>query len=119
GIGGLGWSRRRRMERWETGEQIAIKQCRQELSPRNRERWCLEIQIMRRKPAGPRNLEPQLSGKRLCSSRGVGVGGWGLGGCPPSWEGLGESQPSRGSLPTSGKGRLLTLHIQTQMQTHT
>lgn len=32
----------------ETGEQIAIKQCRQELSPRNRERWCLEIQIMRR-----------------------------------------------------------------------
>jgi hypothetical protein len=32
----------------ETGEQIAIKQCRQELSPRNRDRWCLEIQIMRR-----------------------------------------------------------------------
>lgn len=32
----------------DTGEQIAIKQCRQELSPRNRERWCLEIQIMKR-----------------------------------------------------------------------
>lgn len=31
-----------------TGEQIAIKQCRQELSPKNRDRWCLEIQIMRR-----------------------------------------------------------------------
>uniref|UniRef100_A0A4W5MA33 IkappaB kinase n=1 Tax=Hucho hucho TaxID=62062 RepID=A0A4W5MA33_9TELE len=29
-------------------EQIAIKQCRQELSERNRERWCLEIQIMKR-----------------------------------------------------------------------
>ncbi|NWU63117.1 IKKB kinase, partial [Pterocles burchelli] len=32
----------------ETGEQLAIKQCRQELSPRNRERWALEIQIMKR-----------------------------------------------------------------------
>ncbi|KAH0623097.1 hypothetical protein JD844_031048 [Phrynosoma platyrhinos] len=46
GTGGFGnvirWQNR------ETGEQIAIKQCRQELSPRNRERWCLEIQIMKR-----------------------------------------------------------------------
>jgi len=32
----------------DTEEQIAIKQCRQELSERNKERWCLEIQIMRR-----------------------------------------------------------------------
>uniref|UniRef100_A0A8D0H891 Inhibitor of nuclear factor kappa B kinase subunit beta n=1 Tax=Sphenodon punctatus TaxID=8508 RepID=A0A8D0H891_SPHPU len=32
----------------DTGEQIAIKQCRQELSLRNRDRWCLEIQIMKR-----------------------------------------------------------------------
>lgn len=46
GTGGFG-----NVNRWnnkETGEQIAIKQCRQELSPRNRERWCLEIQIMKR-----------------------------------------------------------------------
>lgn len=32
----------------ETEEQIAIKQCRQELSDRSKERWCLEIQIMKR-----------------------------------------------------------------------
>uniref|UniRef100_A0A674PBE3 IkappaB kinase n=1 Tax=Takifugu rubripes TaxID=31033 RepID=A0A674PBE3_TAKRU len=32
----------------ETEEQIAIKQCRQELSERNKERWCLEIQIIKR-----------------------------------------------------------------------
>uniref|UniRef100_A0A8C2ZT67 IkappaB kinase n=1 Tax=Cyclopterus lumpus TaxID=8103 RepID=A0A8C2ZT67_CYCLU len=32
----------------DTEEQIAIKQCRQELSERNKERWCLEIQIMKR-----------------------------------------------------------------------
>lgn len=32
----------------ETEEQIAIKQCRQELSERNKERWCLEIQIIQR-----------------------------------------------------------------------
>ncbi|KAG9334032.1 hypothetical protein JZ751_009264, partial [Albula glossodonta] len=32
----------------ETEEQIAIKQCRQELSEKNKERWCLEIQIMKR-----------------------------------------------------------------------
>lgn len=32
----------------DTDEQIAIKQCRQELSERNKERWCLEIQIMKR-----------------------------------------------------------------------
>lgn len=31
-----------------TGDQIAIKQCRQELSAKNKERWCLEIQIMKR-----------------------------------------------------------------------
>lgn len=46
GTGGFG-----NVNRWsnkETGEQIAIKQCRQELSARNRERWCLEIQIMKR-----------------------------------------------------------------------
>ncbi|XP_019401582.1 PREDICTED: inhibitor of nuclear factor kappa-B kinase subunit beta isoform X1 [Crocodylus porosus] len=46
GTGGFG-----NVIRWhnkDTGEQIAIKQCRQELSPRNRERWCLEIQIMKR-----------------------------------------------------------------------
>ncbi|XP_069773647.1 inhibitor of nuclear factor kappa-B kinase subunit beta [Narcine bancroftii] len=46
GTGGFG-----NVNRWnnkETGEQIAIKQCRQELSPRNRDRWCLEIQIMKR-----------------------------------------------------------------------
>ncbi|XP_029459565.1 inhibitor of nuclear factor kappa-B kinase subunit beta [Rhinatrema bivittatum] len=46
GTGGFG-----NVIRWqskESGEQIAIKQCRQELSPRNRERWCLEIQIMKR-----------------------------------------------------------------------
>ncbi|KAK7822977.1 hypothetical protein U0070_025794 [Myodes glareolus] len=52
-----------------TGEQIAIKQCRQELSPKNRDRWCLEIQIMRRLnhpnvvaardvPEGMQNLAP-------------------------------------------------------------
>uniref|UniRef100_A0AAY4CAS8 IkappaB kinase n=1 Tax=Denticeps clupeoides TaxID=299321 RepID=A0AAY4CAS8_9TELE len=35
--------------RWmETEEQIAIKQCRQELSAKNKERWSLEIQIMKR-----------------------------------------------------------------------
>uniref|UniRef100_A0A7N6BKS3 IkappaB kinase n=1 Tax=Anabas testudineus TaxID=64144 RepID=A0A7N6BKS3_ANATE len=46
GTGGFG-----NVTRWqnkETEEQIAIKQCRQELSERNRERWCLEIQIMKR-----------------------------------------------------------------------
>uniref|UniRef100_A0A670ITE8 IkappaB kinase n=1 Tax=Podarcis muralis TaxID=64176 RepID=A0A670ITE8_PODMU len=46
GTGGFG-----NVLRWqnqESGEEIAIKQCRQELSPRNRERWCLEIQIMKR-----------------------------------------------------------------------
>lgn len=32
----------------DTEEQIAIKQCRQELSERNKERWKLEIQIMKR-----------------------------------------------------------------------
>lgn len=35
----------------ETDEQIAIKQCRQELSDRSKERWCLEIQIMKRSAA--------------------------------------------------------------------
>uniref|UniRef100_A0A673ANS4 IkappaB kinase n=1 Tax=Sphaeramia orbicularis TaxID=375764 RepID=A0A673ANS4_9TELE len=46
GTGGFG-----NVTRWQnkdTEEQIAIKQCRQELSERNKERWCLEIQIMRR-----------------------------------------------------------------------
>ncbi|NXG17985.1 IKKB kinase, partial [Grallaria varia] len=46
GTGGFG-----NVVRWhnkDTGEQVAIKQCRQELSPRNRDRWALEIQIMKR-----------------------------------------------------------------------
>lgn len=46
GTGGFG-----NVTRWQnkdTNEQIAIKQCRQELSERNKERWCLEIQIMKR-----------------------------------------------------------------------
>ncbi|XP_061585494.1 inhibitor of nuclear factor kappa-B kinase subunit beta [Cololabis saira] len=46
GTGGFG-----NVTRWQnkdTEEQIAIKQCRQELSDRNKERWCLEIQIMKR-----------------------------------------------------------------------
>ncbi|XP_070760854.1 inhibitor of nuclear factor kappa-B kinase subunit beta isoform X2 [Enoplosus armatus] len=46
GTGGFG-----KVTRWQnkdTEEQIAIKQCRQELSERNKERWCLEIQIMKR-----------------------------------------------------------------------
>ncbi|XP_075457654.1 inhibitor of nuclear factor kappa-B kinase subunit beta isoform X1 [Ascaphus truei] len=46
GTGGFGY-----VLRWQnkdTDEQVAIKQCRQELSPRNRERWCLEIQIMKK-----------------------------------------------------------------------
>eukprot|EP00072_Mus_musculus_P038681 XP_006509086.1 PREDICTED: inhibitor of nuclear factor kappa-B kinase subunit beta isoform X5 [Mus musculus] len=67
GTGGFG-----NVIRWHnqaTGEQIAIKQCRQELSPKNRDRWCLEIQIMRRLnhpnvvaardvPEGMQNLAP-------------------------------------------------------------
>ncbi|XP_008822456.1 inhibitor of nuclear factor kappa-B kinase subunit beta isoform X4 [Nannospalax galili] len=67
GTGGFG-----NVIRWhnrETSEQIAIKQCRQELSPKNRDRWCLEIQIMRRLnhpnvvaardvPEGMQNLAP-------------------------------------------------------------
>ncbi|CAM9593235.1 unnamed protein product [Lampetra fluviatilis] len=32
----------------DNGEQRAVKTCRMELSPRNRERWVLEIQIMKR-----------------------------------------------------------------------
>ncbi|KAM4675172.1 inhibitor of nuclear factor kappa-B kinase subunit beta [Discoglossus pictus] len=46
GTGGFGY-----VLRWlnkDSGEQVAIKQCRQELSPKNRERWCLEIQIMKK-----------------------------------------------------------------------
>ncbi|XP_072243681.1 inhibitor of nuclear factor kappa-B kinase subunit beta [Leuresthes tenuis] len=46
GTGGFG-----NVTRWQnkdTEEQIAIKQCRQELCDRNKERWCLEIQIMKR-----------------------------------------------------------------------
>uniref|UniRef100_A0A7N9AWJ3 IkappaB kinase n=1 Tax=Mastacembelus armatus TaxID=205130 RepID=A0A7N9AWJ3_9TELE len=46
GTGGFG-----NVTKWQnkdTEEQIAIKQCRQELSDRNKERWCLEIQIMKR-----------------------------------------------------------------------
>uniref|UniRef100_A0A8C6MJY9 IkappaB kinase n=1 Tax=Nothobranchius furzeri TaxID=105023 RepID=A0A8C6MJY9_NOTFU len=46
GQGGLGFHQERK-EGW-CQEQIAIKQCRQELSDRNKERWCLEIQIMNR-----------------------------------------------------------------------
>ncbi|KAM9810554.1 inhibitor of nuclear factor kappa-B kinase subunit beta [Neosynchiropus ocellatus] len=46
GNGGFG-----NVSKWQnkdTEEEIAIKQCRQELSSRNKERWCLEIQIMKR-----------------------------------------------------------------------
>uniref|UniRef100_A0AAQ4PEY3 IkappaB kinase n=1 Tax=Gasterosteus aculeatus aculeatus TaxID=481459 RepID=A0AAQ4PEY3_GASAC len=46
GTGGFG-----NVTRWQnkdTEEQISIKQCRQELSERNKERWVLEIQIMKR-----------------------------------------------------------------------
>ncbi|XP_070689854.1 inhibitor of nuclear factor kappa-B kinase subunit beta [Pempheris klunzingeri] len=46
GTGGFG-----NVTKWQnkdTEELIAIKQCRQELSERNKERWCLEIQIMKR-----------------------------------------------------------------------
>nr|DBA30154.1 TPA: hypothetical protein GDO54_006170 [Pyxicephalus adspersus]DBA30155.1 TPA: hypothetical protein GDO54_006170 [Pyxicephalus adspersus] len=46
GTGGFGY-----VLRWhnrESGEEVAIKQCRQELSPKNKERWCLEIQIMKK-----------------------------------------------------------------------
>ncbi|KAM9744251.1 inhibitor of nuclear factor kappa-B kinase subunit beta [Menidia menidia] len=46
GTGGFG-----NVTRWQnkdTEEQIAIKQCRQELCEKNKERWCLEIQIMKR-----------------------------------------------------------------------
>uniref|UniRef100_A0A8C7YSH7 IkappaB kinase n=1 Tax=Oryzias sinensis TaxID=183150 RepID=A0A8C7YSH7_9TELE len=43
GTGGFG-----NVTRWQNKEQIAIKQCRQELSERNKERWKLEIQIMKR-----------------------------------------------------------------------
>ncbi|CAL1614924.1 unnamed protein product [Knipowitschia caucasica] len=46
GTGGFG-----NVTKWqnkETEEQIAIKQCRQELSDKNQERWCLEIEIMKR-----------------------------------------------------------------------
>ncbi|XP_041856312.1 inhibitor of nuclear factor kappa-B kinase subunit beta [Melanotaenia boesemani] len=46
GTGGFG-----NVTRWQnkdTEEQIAIKQCCQELSDRSKERWCLEIQIMKR-----------------------------------------------------------------------
>uniref|UniRef100_A0AAR2JTF4 IkappaB kinase n=1 Tax=Pygocentrus nattereri TaxID=42514 RepID=A0AAR2JTF4_PYGNA len=46
GTGGFG-----NVTRWQnkdTSEQIAVKQCRQELSSKNKERWCLEIQIMKR-----------------------------------------------------------------------
>ncbi|KAM4747161.1 inhibitor of nuclear factor kappa-B kinase subunit beta isoform 2-T2 [Rhinophrynus dorsalis] len=46
GTGGFGY-----VLRWvntNTKEQVAIKQCLQELSPKNRDRWCLEIQIMKK-----------------------------------------------------------------------
>uniref|UniRef100_A0A8D0HFK9 IkappaB kinase n=1 Tax=Sphenodon punctatus TaxID=8508 RepID=A0A8D0HFK9_SPHPU len=46
--GGAGGSELSELSSQDTGEQIAIKQCRQELSLRNRDRWCLEIQIMKR-----------------------------------------------------------------------
>ncbi|KAM9424964.1 inhibitor of nuclear factor kappa-B kinase subunit alpha isoform 2-T2 [Pholidichthys leucotaenia] len=32
----------------ETNEKIAVKMCRLELTPRNKERWCREIQIMKK-----------------------------------------------------------------------
>uniref|UniRef100_A0A8C5ERC8 IkappaB kinase n=1 Tax=Gouania willdenowi TaxID=441366 RepID=A0A8C5ERC8_GOUWI len=43
GTGGFGY-----VTRWKNKEQIAIKQCHQELSDRNKERWCVEIEIIRR-----------------------------------------------------------------------
>uniref|UniRef100_A0A8C5ENQ1 IkappaB kinase n=1 Tax=Gouania willdenowi TaxID=441366 RepID=A0A8C5ENQ1_GOUWI len=46
GTGGFGY-----VTRWknkDSEEQIAIKQCHQELSDRNKERWCVEIEIIRR-----------------------------------------------------------------------
>ncbi|XP_076005688.1 inhibitor of nuclear factor kappa-B kinase subunit beta [Genypterus blacodes] len=46
GTGGFG-----NVTKWqnkETEEEIAIKQCRQDLCERNKERWCLEILIMKR-----------------------------------------------------------------------
>ncbi|XP_077326051.1 inhibitor of nuclear factor kappa-B kinase subunit beta [Lithobates pipiens] len=61
GTGGFGY-----VLRWhnkETSEEVAIKQCRQELSPKNKERWCLEIQIMKK-----------LSHKNVVSAREVPEG---------------------------------------------
>uniref|UniRef100_A0A3Q3GRT9 IkappaB kinase n=1 Tax=Labrus bergylta TaxID=56723 RepID=A0A3Q3GRT9_9LABR len=46
GTGGFG-----NVTKWQnkdTEEQIAVKQCRQEMSEKNKERWCLEIQIMKK-----------------------------------------------------------------------
>ncbi|XP_061784932.1 inhibitor of nuclear factor kappa-B kinase subunit beta isoform X1 [Nerophis lumbriciformis] len=48
GLGTGGFGNVTRWQNKDTDEQIAIKQCRQELSERNKERWCLEIQIMKR-----------------------------------------------------------------------
>lgn len=50
----------------ETEEQIAIKQCRQELSERNKERWCLEIQIIKRSVSASQAPPPFLSHLPKC-----------------------------------------------------
>ncbi|CAG08563.1 unnamed protein product [Tetraodon nigroviridis] len=47
-LGNGGFGNVTRWQNKETEEQIAIKQCRQELSERNKERWCLEIEIIKR-----------------------------------------------------------------------
>lgn len=50
----------------KTEEQIAIKQCRQELSERNKERWCLEIQIIKRSGSASQAPPPFLSQSHKC-----------------------------------------------------
>ncbi|XP_034026607.1 inhibitor of nuclear factor kappa-B kinase subunit beta [Thalassophryne amazonica] len=47
-LGNGGFGNVTRWQNKDTEEQIAVKQCHQELSDRNKERWCLEIQIMKR-----------------------------------------------------------------------
>ncbi|KAM8866303.1 inhibitor of nuclear factor kappa-B kinase subunit beta [Synchiropus picturatus] len=47
-LGNGGFGNVTKWQNKDTEEEIAIKQCRQELSSRNKERWCLEIQIMKR-----------------------------------------------------------------------
>ncbi|XP_061674576.1 inhibitor of nuclear factor kappa-B kinase subunit beta-like [Syngnathoides biaculeatus] len=68
GTGGFG-----NVTRWQnkdTEEQIAIKQCRQELSERNKERWSLEIQIMKRDAKARRHQRPATPGHGILPRRG-------------------------------------------------